>query len=62
MYHVRSTNGNTRLGGSKFVDLLMNLFARKMNIDIDSCNDHALSVIRAACEQAKKDLSKETET
>lgn len=40
----------------------MNLFARKMSIDIDSCNDHELSVIREACEEAKKNLSKETRT
>lgn len=31
MYQVRATNGHTRLGGAKFVDLLMNLVVQKLS-------------------------------
>lgn len=73
MYHVRSTNGNTRLGGAKFVDLLMKHFVDKLldklegmpdlvPVNMDLFNNKELSVIRAACEKAKKELSTKTET
>lgn len=63
MHHVRSTNGNTRLGGSKFVDVLMRLYIKKLKemfgqttIDIEQ-----MISIRAACEEAKIKLSTDDE-
>lgn len=60
MYDVRATNGNTRLGGAKFVDRLMQYFSENLEggpVDMDSFNSMEVSVIRAACEKAKKELS-----
>ncbi|XP_031636874.1 heat shock 70 kDa protein-like [Contarinia nasturtii] len=64
MHHVRSTNGNTRLGGAKFVDVLMRLCIKKliemigkMTIGIEQ-----MVIIRAACEEAKIKLSTDEET
>lgn len=63
MYHVRSTNGNTRLGGAKFVDVLMRLCVEKFKekfgqtaIDMEQ-----MTSIRAACEEAKIKLSTDDE-
>lgn len=62
MYHVRSTNGNTRLGGAKFVDRLLEFCFAKLNIEGSNLSSDELSVLRAECEKVKKQLSIQTET
>lgn len=60
MYHVRSTNGNTRLGATKFVEELMNFCINKlteMGISTEFTREQ-YSQIRVLCEEAKKDLTK----
>lgn len=64
MYHVRATNGNTRLGGAKFSELLVNMYINKlqdMAINIEFSNEE-LCIIRAECEKAKIALSHIAET
>lgn len=59
MYHVRSSNGNTRLGGAKFVDAMVEFCIEKLeklSIDVNF-NDTELSQIRVQCEKAKQELS-----
>lgn len=59
-YHVRATNGHTRLGASKFDECLMKFCIQKltdMMIDINFKKDE-LCFIRLRCEEAKKNLSK----
>lgn len=61
MYHVRATNGNTRLGGAKFVDALMEYCIDKLEdraIDVDFTAEE-LSLIRVQCEKAKNLLSEQ---
>lgn len=64
MYHVRATNGNTRLGGAKFDDLLVKFCITKLN-DMGlstGFTKEEMSIIRSACEQGKKDLSTQENT
>lgn len=55
MYHVRATNGNTRIGGARFVDRLMEHCIGKIENTVLS--DEELCSLRCACENAKKTLS-----
>lgn len=64
MYHVRATNGNTRLGGAKFDDILVKNCIVKLNdmgLSTEFTKDE-MSIIRSACEQGKKDLSTQENT
>lgn len=62
IYHVRSTSGNTRLGGAKFVNSLMrhgiNKYKHMINKELDS---EDIALLRVACENAKTQLSTDTE-
>ena len=64
MFEVRSTAGDTHLGGEDFDDRLVNHFAnefkRKYHKDI-SKNPRALRRLRTASERAKRTLSSSTE-
>lgn len=60
--NVLATNGNTKLGGAKFVDLLMEHFVKELSIDINLFNEKELAYIRTASEKAKIDLSTAEET
>jgi heat shock 70kDa protein 1/2/6/8 len=64
LFEVRSTNGNTHLGGEDFDNNLVNYFVqefrRKHNKDI-SKNQKALRRLRTACERAKRTLSSSAE-
>lgn len=59
-YHVRSTNGNSRLGGGKFVDVLIRFCIEKLG-QTAICNEDIVS-IRTACENAKIELSTTNKT
>lgn len=60
MYHVLATNGHTRLGGSTFVDRLVNhCIGNEHSLER---SDEDLCSIRRACEEGKKKLSTEHET
>lgn len=68
IYHVRSTNGNTRLGGAKLTDILMKFCLDKLkesvmpiDMDMDSLSAMGLSMLRNVCEEAKKELSKQND-
>lgn len=60
IFEVRSTAGDTHLGGEDFDNILVNHFAkefnRKYNKDVFS-NQRAVSRLRTACERAKRTLS-----
>ena len=64
MFEVRSTAGNTHLGGEDFdnrmVNHFVNEFKRKNKKDI-SKNSRALRRLRTACERAKRTLSSSTQ-
>jgi L1 cell adhesion molecule like protein len=64
MFEVKSTAGDTHLGGEDFdnrmVDHFVAEFKRKYRKDI-SKNQRALRRLRTACEQAKRSLSSSTE-
>jgi L1 cell adhesion molecule like protein len=64
LFEVRSTNGNTHLGGEDFDNNMVNYFVgefkRKNNKDI-SKNQKALRRLRTACEKAKRTLSSSAE-
>ena len=64
MFEVRSTAGDTHLGGEDFdnrlVDYFVQDFKRKNRKDI-SRNTRALRRLRTACERAKRTLSSSTE-
>lgn len=63
-YDVRSTNGNTRLGGAKFTDCLVKFVNSKlqdMMIDTNFGNKER-SIVRKACDEAKEQLSNVEET
>jgi len=64
LFEVRSTNGNTHLGGEDFDNNLVlyfaNEFKRKHNKDISN-NQKALRRLRTACERAKRTLSSSAE-
>lgn len=57
MFEVRSTSGNTHLGGEDFdnrmVDYFMDEFKRKNNKDVRG-NQRAIRRLRTACERAKR--------
>lgn len=62
MYHVRSTNGDTRLGASKFVGALMvKGLVKSMNTKEEMRDVEDMVHLRASCEQAKKHLSTDAE-
>ncbi|MBN2723495.1 MAG: molecular chaperone DnaK [Deltaproteobacteria bacterium] len=65
MFQVRSTNGNTFLGGEDFdqrlVEYLMNIFKENTGIDL-SGQDMALQRIKESAEKAKMELSATDET
>jgi heat shock protein 1/8 len=64
LFEVKSTNGNTHLGGEDFDNNLVahfvSEFKRKNNKDI-SKNQKALRRLRTACERAKRTLSSSAE-
>lgn len=60
IYHVRSTNGNTRLGGAKFSEILMRLCIEKLKGTV-AVNKEQMVMIRATREEGKKALSIERE-
>ncbi|XP_031634992.1 heat shock 70 kDa protein-like [Contarinia nasturtii] len=59
MHHVRSTNGNTRLGGSKFLDKIIDFCLKRVEaMDINhKFTDDEICLLRIECEKAKKALS-----
>ncbi|XP_072166232.1 heat shock 70 kDa protein 1-like [Diadema setosum] len=65
IFEVKSTSGDTNLGGEDFdnrlVDHLVKGFKREHSKDLSS-SPQSLSRLRTAAEQAKKDLSSITET
>lgn len=64
MFEVRSTAGDTHLGGEDFDNRMVNHFIqefkRKFNKDI-SANPRAVRRLRTACERAKRTLSSSTQ-
>ena len=64
LFEVRSTNGNTHLGGEDFDNNLVKYFVqefrRKHNRDL-STNQKAMRRLRTACERAKRTLSSSAE-
>ena len=64
LFEVKSTNGNTHLGGEDFDNNLVKYFVedfkRKHNKDL-SKNQKALRRLRTACERAKRTLSSSAE-
>jgi len=64
IFEVRSTSGNTHLGGEDFdnrlVDHFIQEFKRKHNEDIGN-NKRGLRRLRTACEKAKRSLSTSTQ-
>lgn len=64
MFEVRSTAGDTHLGGEDFDNRLVNHFAkefeRKYHKDL-SRNNRAIRRLRTSCERAKRTLSSSTE-
>ncbi|MCA1819128.1 MAG: Hsp70 family protein, partial [Halobacteriales archaeon] len=65
VFHVKSTNGDTQLGGSDMDDAIMNFlgaeFQRKTGLDVRS-DRTALQRLRDAAERAKMELSGMTQT
>ncbi|KAI1727487.1 hsp70 protein [Ditylenchus destructor] len=65
LFEVKSTAGDTHLGGEDFDNLLLQHFTkefkRKHGRDIPPSNARALRRLRTACEQAKRTLSSSTE-
>lgn len=65
IFEVKSTAGNTHLGGEDFdniiVDHFVEEFKRKYKKDM-SANKRALRRLRTACERAKRTLSSSTQT
>ncbi|CAG2186578.1 HSPA1s [Mytilus edulis] len=64
LFDVRSTAGDTHLGGEDFDNRMLNHFVnefkRKCGKDI-SGNNRAIRRLRTACEKAKRTLSRSTE-
>ena len=60
VFQVKSTGGNTHLGGEDFDNRMVNYFVeefkRKLKVDMIG-NPRALRRLRAACERAKRVLS-----
>ena len=65
VFEVKSTNGNTRLGGDDIDEVLINYvadeFVKQHNIDLRKDN-MALQRLKEACEKAKCELSNVTNT
>ncbi|MFL5340832.1 MAG: molecular chaperone DnaK, partial [Gemmataceae bacterium] len=65
VFQVKSTNGDTHLGGDDFdqviIDYLADQFKKENNFDLRK-DPMALQRLKEAAEQAKKDLSKVSET
>ncbi|KAI1711905.1 hsp70 protein domain-containing protein [Ditylenchus destructor] len=65
LFEVKSTAGDTHLGGEDFDNLLLQHFTkefkRKHGRDIPPSNARALRRLRTACEHAKRTLSSSTE-
>src|ERR687886_386033 len=65
VFEVKSTNGDTHLGGDDFDKVIMDWLAEEFRRDenVDLRNDqHALQRLKEAAEKAKKELSSTTET
>ena len=64
IFEVKSTNGDTHLGGEDFDNRLVNHFVeqfkRKHKKDLTT-NKRALRRLRTACERAKRTLSSSTQ-
>ena len=65
VFEVQATNGDTHLGGDDFdqvlIDFVAGEFQKENNIDLRK-DPMALQRLKEACEQAKKDLSQQTQT
>src|SRR4029077_6976099 len=65
VFEVKATNGDTHLGGDDFDQVLMDYvageFQKQNGIDLRK-DPMALQRLKKACEQAKKDLSQQTNT
>lgn len=66
VFEVKSTAGDTRLGGEDFdnllVDFFKNEFRRKNKKEIPSDNKRAIRRLKTACEKAKRTLSTTSST
>jgi len=65
VFEVKSTNGDTHLGGDDFDDVLINYvadtFAKEQGVDLRE-DQMALQRLKEACEKAKCELSTSTQT
>ena len=65
VFEVKATNGDTHLGGDDFdqtlIDFVASEFQKENGIDLRK-DPMALQRLKEACEQAKKDLSQQTQT
>jgi molecular chaperone DnaK len=65
VFEVKATNGDTHLGGDDFdqtlIDYVAGEFQKETGIDLRK-DPMALQRLKEACEQAKKDLSQQTQT
>jgi molecular chaperone DnaK len=65
VFEVKATNGDTHLGGDDFdqtlIDYVATEFQKEHKIDLRK-DPMALQRLKEACEQAKKDLSQQTQT
>ncbi len=65
VFEVKATNGDTHLGGDDFdqvlIDYVAGEFQKENGIDLRK-DPMALQRLKEACEQAKKDLSQQTQT
>src|SRR5207237_426881 len=65
VFEVKATNGDTHLGGDDFdqtlIDFVAGEFQKENGIDLRK-DPMALQRLKEACEQAKKDLSQQTQT
>ena len=65
VFEVKATNGDTHLGGDDFdqtlIDHVAGEFQKETGIDLRK-DPMALQRLKEACEQAKKDLSQQTQT
>lgn len=61
-YHVRSTNGNTRVGGAKLLEGLVAFCLRQLKKMGTPLSDEIVCHLRVACEKAKIELSKQSNT
>merc|ERR1712100_555976 len=67
IFEVKSTNGNTHLGGEDFDNKMVEHFVREFKKNNKNCegdimkNKRALRRLRTACEKAKRTLSSSTQ-